>query len=70
MFWVSVGLIVYFAASVQINLFSNYLLAHYSQALSIKVWAVHAGAYAFMGLCFAGALWLDGRRRPELDLAA
>lgn len=57
MFWVSVGLCIYFLGYLQIALFSNYLL-NYSRQLNMNVWAVHSLLFIVLYLCYCRALWL------------
>jgi hypothetical protein len=57
MFWVSAGVLLYFAANSLIFLTSNLVLFH-SKALSLNIWAVHALLYAFLNGFFIVALSL------------
>ncbi|RZK47453.1 MAG: hypothetical protein EOO59_17840 [Hymenobacter sp.] len=41
MFWVSGGLALYFLGYLQLALFSNYMLRHYSLQFNKNVWTVH-----------------------------
>ena len=61
MFWVSIGLTVYFLGYLQIALFSNYLMQHYSAQLNQNVWTVEYGLYYVLHFCYAWALWM----RPQ-----
>lgn len=61
LFWVSLGLLLYFLGDVHIFLFSNYLMG-YSKQINMTVWAVHAGLYMVLHCCFALALWLHPRK--------
>ena len=61
MFWVSTGLLVYFLGYLQIALFSNYLLQHYSLQFNRNVWAVHTLLSIVLHLCYCVALWM----RPQ-----
>ncbi|GAB3730043.1 hypothetical protein GCM10027594_12070 [Hymenobacter agri] len=61
MFWVSTGVLIYASSKVFISLFSNYMLEHYSQQLSLLVWAVHGLMTVVLYLCYLRALWL----RPQ-----
>jgi len=61
MFWVSIGLTVYFLGYLQIALFSNYLLQHYSAQLNANVWTIQSALHIFLHLCYAYALWM----RPQ-----
>jgi hypothetical protein len=60
MFWVSAGLLLYFAGNVLIFISSNYLL-QFSQQLNQQVWAVHAVLYMLLCSCYTLALWLSPR---------
>ena len=61
MFWVSAGLVLYSLSKLLIALFSNYLLDHYSQQLSLTVWTIHGLLTIVLYLCYLRALWL----RPQ-----
>lgn len=61
MFWVSVGLIINHLGSLQIHLFSNFLLGHYSQQLNINIWAIHSLLLEVLYSCYFVALWI----RPQ-----
>ena len=61
MFWVSTGLLLYFAGSVFIFLSSNYVLRH-SRALSLRLWAVHAALYMVLYGLYSLALWMKPSR--------
>jgi hypothetical protein len=61
MFWVSAGLVLYSLSKLLIALFSNYLLAHYSQRLNMTVWTVNGLLTIVLYLCYLRALWL----RPQ-----
>jgi len=61
MFWVSTGLLVYFLGYLQIALFSNYLLQHYSLQFNRNVWAVHTLLSIVLHSCYCVALWM----RPQ-----
>ena len=61
MFWVSVGLLLYFAGSVFIFVSSNYVL-HHSRTLSQRLWAVHAGLYIVLYGIYSWALWMKPSR--------
>lgn len=50
MFWISAGVVLYFAGNSLIFLTSNLTLWH-SRELSISVWAIHALLYSFLN-CF------------------
>lgn len=61
MFWVSTGLVIYFLGYLQIALFSNYLLSHYSSQFNINVWGVQVLLSIVLHSCYTLALWL----RPQ-----
>lgn len=61
MFWVSAGLLLYFAGSVFVFLSSNYVLRH-SNTLSLRLWAVHAGLYMVLYGLYSLALWMKPSR--------
>jgi hypothetical protein len=61
MFWVSTGLLIYFLGYLQIALFSNYLLQHYSVQFNRNVWAVHTLLSIVLHSCYCLALWM----RPQ-----
>ncbi len=61
MFWVSVGLVINNLGKSQIYLFSNYLLAHYSNQLNVNIWAIHALLLVILYSCYCVALWI----RPQ-----
>ncbi|RAK66033.1 hypothetical protein [Hymenobacter edaphi] len=61
MFWVSLGLLLYFLGDVHIFLFSNFLL-NYSKQFNMTVWAIHAVLYMVLYCCISLALWLPRRK--------
>lgn len=61
MFWVSTGLLLYFLGKLQIALFSNYALLHYSTELNLWVWTIHALLLVLLHSCYCLALWI----RPQ-----
>lgn len=61
MFWVSTGLLLYFLGKLQIALFSNYALLHYSTELNLWVWTIHALLLVILHSCYCLALWI----RPQ-----
>ena len=61
MFWVSTGLVIYFLGYLQIALFSNYLLSHYSSQFNMNVWAVQLLLSLVLHSCYIVALWI----RPQ-----
>jgi hypothetical protein len=61
MFWVSTGLVLYFLGYLQIALFSNYLLHHYSAQFNRHVWAVQTLLAIVLQSCYSLALWI----RPQ-----
>ncbi|OGX90362.1 hypothetical protein [Hymenobacter coccineus] len=62
MFWVSTGIVVNSLGSIQIFLFSNYLLTHYSNQLSTAAWAVHTLLNVVLYACYCTALWIRPRK--------
>ena len=66
MFWVSVGLLLYFSGSILIFLSSNAWL-RLSVATSRTVWAIHALLYIFLNCFYVVALCVNPR--PELPNA-
>ena len=66
MFWVSAGVILYFAGNCLIFLTSNLTLAH-SREMSITVWAVHGLLYSFLNGFYIVALLVTPQ---PLDSAA
>jgi hypothetical protein len=60
-FWVSTGLLIYFLGYLQIALFSNYLLLHYSVQFNRNIWAVHTLLSIVLHSCYCLALWM----RPQ-----
>ncbi len=61
MFWVSVGLFLYFLGYLQIALFSNYLLHHYSLKLNLNIWTINSLLHIVLHSCYCLALWM----RPQ-----
>ena len=65
MFWVSAGVILYFAGNSLIFLTSN-LTLFYSRELSLTVWAVHALLYSLLNGFYIVALCVTPQpTRPE-----
>lgn len=62
LFWVSTGLILYFAGYLNIALFSNYMLTHYSLAFNQQVWSIHYVLSLVLHGCYCVALGLRPRR--------
>lgn len=62
MFWVSVGIVINFLGNIQIHLFSNYLLTHYSKQLSLYAWAAHSLLNVVLYACYCTALWIPPRK--------
>ena len=60
-FWVSVGLVINHLGNLQIYLFSNFLLKHYSNQLNVDIWAIHALLLVVLYSCYCVALWI----RPQ-----
>ena len=67
MFWVSVGLALYFLGYLEIALFSNYMLQHYSLVFNQKIWTVHFVISLFLHGCYCRAMAL---RQPAQQLGA
>ncbi|GAC1369690.1 MAG: hypothetical protein NVS3B25_04250 [Hymenobacter sp.] len=61
MFWVSTGWLLYALGKLQIALFSNYMLAHYSLPLNQWMWTIHALLTLVLYGCYFRALWM----RPQ-----
>ena len=57
MFWVSTGALLYFLGKLQIGLFSNYTMRHYSQELNLWMWTIHALLLLILYSCYCLALW-------------
>jgi hypothetical protein len=63
MFWVSVGLAFYFLGYLQIALFSNYMLRHYSLEFNRTIWTIeHCLAFLLHG-CYSAAMLLAPQRQ-------
>ncbi|MGI4834147.1 MAG: hypothetical protein ACRYFK_11875 [Janthinobacterium lividum] len=62
LFWVSAGLFIYCLGKIQIVLFSDYLLQHYSRQLNQAVWGVHLLLLLVLNSCYAVALWMRPQR--------
>lgn len=61
MFWVSIGLVVKHLGSLQIFLFSNFSLSHYSTRLNVNIWDIHALLLVVLNSCYLVALWIRPR---------
>jgi len=57
MFWISVGLLVYFAGNLFVFVFSNYIIRQ-SSAVSTQLWGIHALLYTGLYALYAWALWI------------
>lgn len=66
MFWVSAGLALYFLVYLEIALFSNYMLRHYSLLFNQNVWHIHTTVSFILHTCYCVALAL----RPPVRRAA
>jgi len=64
MFWVSAGLALYFLGYLQIALFSNYMLRHYSLKFNQNVWFIHTIVSFILHGCYCVALVLRQPGRP------
>jgi hypothetical protein len=62
MFWISVGLLLYFSGNVFIFVSSNYVIQH-STALSMKLWNIHALLYMVLYGLYTWALWISPSNR-------
>ncbi|MBF9223764.1 hypothetical protein [Hymenobacter ruricola] len=62
LFWVSVGLLLYFSGNVFIFISSNYVIQH-SKTLSLRLWDVHALLYMVLNGLYAVALWISPSTR-------
>jgi hypothetical protein len=62
LFWVSVGLLLYFAGNVFIFVSSNYVIRQ-STALSMRLWNTHAVLYMVLYGLYAWALWISPSSR-------
>ncbi|MFD1467123.1 hypothetical protein ACFQ48_02720 [Hymenobacter caeli] len=58
MFWVSVGLSIYFLGYLQIALFSDYMLRHYSLQTNRNIWSVQNVLHILLHSCYCLALWM------------
>lgn len=67
MFWVSVGLALYFLGYLEIALFSNYMLQHYSLVFNQQIWTVHFVISLFLHGCYCRGMAL---RQPAQQLGA
>lgn len=61
MFWFSSGALLYFAGTLFIYLFSNYLL-RYSKSLAVAIWAAHAFFLIIFYISTAVALWINPKK--------
>ena len=64
LFWVSVGLLVYFAGSLLMLVARNYALQH-SRGLLMQFNAVRLLLYALLNLIYLVALWMPPPTRPK-----
>ena len=62
MFWVSTGVLLYFLGKLQIGLFSQYAMQHYSKAFNKWMWAIHALLLLVLHSCYCLALWIRPRK--------
>jgi hypothetical protein len=65
LFWVSLGLMLYFSGYLQIALFSNYMLKNYSLELNRSIWTIHYVLSLVLHGCYCAALAM----RPQGKLA-
>jgi hypothetical protein len=61
LFWVSTGLLFFFAGNFLIYTFVNFAL-YYQQKVGILFWVVHAALNCLMHCTYAYALWISPRR--------
>lgn len=61
MFWLSVGVLLYFSGALFIFIFSNYLL-HYSRSLALTFWVAHAFFLILFYISAAIALWINPKK--------
>ena len=61
MFWVSIGLVINHLGSLQIYLFSNFTLSHYSTRLNVNIWDIHSLLLVVLYSCYLVALWIRPR---------
>ena len=62
MFWVSTGVLLYFLGKLQIGLFSQYAMQHYSKAFNKWMWTIHALLLLVLHSCYCLALWIRPRK--------
>jgi hypothetical protein len=62
MFWVSVGVLLYFSGNVFIFVSSNYVIQH-SETLSLRLWNIHGLLYMVLNSLYAVALWISPSTR-------
>lgn len=70
MFWVSVGLALYFLGYILIALFSNYMLQHYSLQFNKNIWSIHFLLSLLLHSFYAWALWLQPTGAPTVTWPA
>jgi hypothetical protein len=61
MFWTSIGLTINHLGNLQIFLFSNFLLSHYSRQLNVNIWHIHGLLLVVLNGCYLVALWIRPR---------
>jgi len=61
MFWISTGVLIYFAGSFFIFLYANFILL-YTQELGIRIWFVHAIFFLLFGLLNSIGLWISQKK--------
>lgn len=69
MFWVSVGLAFYFLGYLQIALFSNYMLQHYSMDFNRTIWNIEHCLALFLHGCYCAAILLAPQYQAANQLA-
>ncbi|GAB3635003.1 hypothetical protein GCM10027422_05930 [Hymenobacter arcticus] len=70
LFWVSVGLALYFLGYILIALFSNYMLQHYSLQFNKNIWSIHFVLSLVLHSSYAWALRLQPARATAGQPAA
>jgi len=56
MFWISCGMLLYFAGNLFVFLFSNQIL-HYSAELGVRLWFIHAVFFTIFNVLLMIGLW-------------
>jgi hypothetical protein len=69
MFWVSVGLAFYFLGYLQIALFSNYMLKHYSMNFNRTIWDIEHILALMLHSSYCAAILLAPQSQPAAQPA-